>query len=362
MEFLHHNYLINYSSNISDFRINIYNQLNNKKYELIETELVKKYKEIGINIFDIITSCFDENNEDTSFETDDKDISITLKIIYGDLIKLSLNIPNILCEYKEATILDLQTKIIKLQHNMYEKIIKLQYEMNENMKKMTSEHKLLKTHLELLSTELDIGDYVKVPKNIDSLIICKSIGTVTYNLQHTTYVVNHLSFYSNKLPINIKCIEHNNHNYNYGIGSVCNPSHPYHGFKSNNNNYSLGAFSPNEFYQNKETPFICFKDTIDCELISNLELVNLGLFNIKIKNIHKLSKIKNLYLTNVEFIDDNVFNKLQLNELGIKQCKTISSKMLESINNMKPTNIYTFESNIKKTDLTSKINVIEENT
>lgn len=97
MEILHDDkYLINYLSNIDDFRINIYNQLNNKKYELINSELVSKYKDIGIDLFEIITKSFEEEEYDLV----DNDNLIILKLHYN-IIKLSLNIPNILCEYKD---------------------------------------------------------------------------------------------------------------------------------------------------------------------------------------------------------------------------------------------------------------------
>jgi hypothetical protein len=326
MEFLHNDYLINFNSNIDDFRINIYNKLNNKKYELIESQLVFKYRDIGVDIFLIITDCL-ANTEDNYFALDDNNKYITLKLIHGKFIKLSLIIPNVLCEYKDATILDLKTEIEKMKITI----------------------KQLTNTIEKISTKIDIGDNVKIPKKINSLVICSFIDSSLYN-------------YQTQIPLSIRSYGGANNSYsNYSFFK----QGQYTGRKNMDEKNSFYITpSPNEFYKNSQTPFLCFKEEIDCDLIKDMELDNLGLYNIKIKNINKLTNVKNLYLNNVEFLDGNTFsNKLILNELGINNCKTISSKMLSVIIEMSQANslkkIYVKDSNVKKTDLPTKIEIIE---
>ena len=60
MEIKAENYLINYYANSSDFRIIIYNIITTKKYETIKTsDDYKMYKDIGLDIFEIIKNCLD---------------------------------------------------------------------------------------------------------------------------------------------------------------------------------------------------------------------------------------------------------------------------------------------------------------
>ena len=330
MEFLRENYLINYSSNTDDFRINIYNQLNNKKYELIESILVTKYKDIGINLFEIITDCFG----DDEFELIDNDNVIIIKINYQEIIKLSLNIPNILCEYKDATILDLKTQIMK---------------QNVIIKNLQNKITILDTKTKILDTEIDIGDNVKIPTNIKNVVICGHIDGSNYN-------------YKNIFPFTIPSYNtapHIQFNGDIYFNST------YYGYKKpEKNNWLYFKPSQNEFYQNKDTPFICFKDTIDFmnigDKFSNIE--KLGLFNIKIKNFNKLAYKKNLYLNNVEILDVDgcdLTSFINLETLGINNCKNID---LEDIKHLSMKNklkeIYINNSNIKKEDLPSRLQVL----
>ena len=335
MEFMYNNYLINYTSNINDFRINVYNQLNNKKYELIESELVKKYKDIGIDVFGIITESFANTTEinDNTFKLVDHDTYITITFIHGKLIKISVIIPNILCEYKDASILDLKTKIIKLEETI--QILK------DTNKSLQQTNKIFEQKIDELSYEVDIGNYVKVPKKVDSLVICEKLGGIAKN------------YYNEFIPISI-----NNYTSKASAAIIEFPIQNYMGFKNSNPFYDkyFNEPSPNEFYH-YDKPFLCFTDEIDCEKISELKLKNLGLYNIKIRNINKLTNVTNLYLYNVEIIDDNTFYGLKLKELGIKCCKNISSELLQSIKTISSLKsladgkIYILGSNIIKTDL-----------
>lgn len=338
MEFMYNNYLINYTSNIDDFRINVYNQLNNKKYELIESELVKKYKDIGIDVFGIITESFANTTEinDNTFKLVDHDTYITITFIHGKLIKISVIIPNILCEYKDASILDLKTKIIKLEETI--QILK------DTNKSLQQTNKIFEQKIDELSYEVDIGNYVKVPKKVDSLVICEWIGGIEKN------------YYNEFIPISINNYQNKSTWSSYGF-----PVNKYKGIKNcfHSSSHEAGLFndpSPNEFYHPNK-PFLCFTDEIDCEKISELKLTNLGLYNIKISNINKLTNVTNLYLYNVEIIDDNTFYGLKLKELGIKCCKNISSELLQSIKtifslkSLAGGKIYILGSNIIKTDL-----------
>jgi len=329
MEFLHENYLINYSSNTDDFRINIYNQLNNKKYELIESILVTKYKEIGIDLFEIITDCFGDNE----FELIDNDNIIVIKINYQEIIKLSLNIPNILCEYKDATILDLKTQIMK---------------QNIIIKNLQDKITILDTKTKILDTKIDIGDNVKIPRNIKNVVICGHIDSSGYN-------------YQNIFPFTIQL-----YNLNLANAGVNYFNSAYYGYKKpNKNNCHYLKPSANEFYQDIDTPFICFKNTIDFMNIGNKfsNIEKLGLFNIKIKNFQKLAYIKNLYLNNVEILDVDGCDLtpfINLETLGINNCKNIDLqgiKHLSMKNKLKE--IYINNSNIKKEDLPTRLKVLD---
>ena len=338
MEIYYNNYLINYLSNINDFRINIYNKNNNKKYELIDDELVLKYKNLGIDIIDIITKCLAYNNTESFFELIDNDNIITLKIYYKDYIKFSLIISNILCEYKEASILDLKTEILQLK----------------------TELKKLYLQIENLSTEIDIGNYVKIPIKIKNLVICSFIDNSEFN-------------YEDIFPFKIKYTLFKNNHYSKHHSYFMNK---YYGYKMNfkNESFNLNSHtyhydqpSENEFYQNETTPFLCFNEIIDCEMIKDMNLENLGLFNIKIKNLNSLKKVKNLYLNNVEFVEDNfgisTFENLhEMNTLGIMNCKNINSQMLQSIRKLhiehKLKQIMIKDSNIKSEELSNKMTII----
>ena len=303
--------------------------LNNKKYELVEFDLVKKYKELGIDLFSIITDCFNKK-ENTTFNLDDKNNKIIITFT-NHFVKISINIPNILCEYKEASVLDLKTENIKL---------------NQRIKHLETLFSDLEKKYNLIKN-IDIGDYVSVPNLVKNLIICNGINSGCY-----TDINN----------INIKCscnkvlclIPLYGNGIYYGK-QKCSTTN------WNNANYEMFD-SPNEYFINPSTPYLCFKETIDCEYLADIELENLGLYNIKIKNINKLIHVKRLYLYNVEFLDDSILNTdIEINELGIKGCMSLTRGFLDSIilQRKKLQKIYINGSNVKKTELPTNITIIE---
>jgi hypothetical protein len=77
--------------------------------------------------------------------------------------------------------------------------------------------------------------------------------------------------------------------------------------------------------------------------------------------------VKNLYLNNVEFVEDNfgisTFENLhEMNTLGIMNCKNINSQMLQSIRKLhiehKLKQIMIKDSNIKSEELSNKMTII----
>lgn len=332
MEFLHNNYLIKYISNVDDFRINVYCKINGKKYELIESGLVKKYKDIGMDLFQILTECFSSN----LYTVDDKDSYLIFCFEYMELIKLSVTVPNVLCEYKDASVLDLKSEIESLKL-VVSKLGNKIYELSEK-------NKFLTDLIDELNTEICIGDGVKIPKDIKSAVICEWIG------------LNPKYEYIDIFKIAIM----QSQNATIGYVTKTYPTNMYYGYKNACKNSLDVHFVPsdNEFYKDPTTTFLCFKNMIDCELIKNIKFDKLGLFNIKVKNISRLN-VKGLYLTNVEFLDNDVFPTCLI-ELGLKNCKNISSKMLKSIKIYpKFFKIHILESNVKKSDLPSDFNIIE---
>jgi hypothetical protein len=334
MEFIEKDYLINYISNIDNFTINIYNNLNNKKYELVEFDLVKKYKELGIDLFSIITDCFNKK-ENTTFNLDDKNNKIIITFT-NHFVKISINIPNILCEYKEASVLDLKTENIKL---------------NQRIKHLETLFSDLEKKYNLIKN-IDIGDYVSVPNLVKNLIICNGINRECYGdimnmcfkkMNGTFVLLNHVSPYSTHKNLYKGKMQINEY------------------YNGSNLEYYL-IDSPNEYFINPSTPYLCFKETIDCEYLADIELENLGLYNIKIKNINKLIHVKRLYLYNVEFLDDSILNTdIEINELGIKGCMSLTRGFLDSIilQRKKLQKIYINGSNVKKTELPTNITIIE---
>jgi hypothetical protein len=144
---------------------------------------------------------------------------------------------------------------------------------------LKTELKKLYLQIENLSTEIDIGNYVKIPIKIKNLVICSFIDNSEFN-------------YEDIFPFKIKYTLFKNNHYSKHHSYFMNKYYGYkmnfknESFNLNSNTYHYDQPSENEFYQNETTPFLCFNEIIDCEMIKDMNLENLGLFNIKIKNLN----------------------------------------------------------------------------
>ena len=113
MEIKAENYLINYYANSSDFRIIIYNIITTKKYETIKTsDDYKMYKDIGLDIFEIIKNCLDNN----TFTINDSNDYLTLLLTYKESTKISINCDNLRIDKKEIELIDLKNDIHELKN------------------------------------------------------------------------------------------------------------------------------------------------------------------------------------------------------------------------------------------------------
>lgn len=298
MEFLYnHTYLITFFTNVSDFRINVYNQKNNKKYELVEHALVEKYKDVGIDIFEVITECLNSD----SYELNDMDTSINIAFEYGSIIKLTIVVPNILCEYKDASLLDLKTENIRMKDEIKELKCTI-----DDMKRDIS-------YLLEQVDEINLGDYVKVPKMVKKLVVCKTVVNTCYYDIFGWTDIQYYNYTSSRRTTTNSDIFHSS----------------YSGFKTS----QFVKPSKYEFYNDPNTPYLCFKDILDCSKLKDVELDQLGLFNIKLKNFSKINRVKNIYLWDVTFEDDQDYlsEELNLSVLGFRS-GNMSKMMVDSIN------------------------------
>ncbi len=159
MEIKVDNYLINYYANSSDFRIIIYNDINNKKYETIKiSDDYKMYKDIGLDIFEIIKNCLDNN----TLKIIDNNDYLILELHFKELIKLSINCDNIRINKKEIEIFELKNEINELKN-----IIKNQNKFLDKLK---------------IYTELITIDNTVFNKNIEQIHLNK-IGN-TFNTKY----------------------------------------------------------------------------------------------------------------------------------------------------------------------------------
>ena len=113
MEIKAENYLINYYANSSDFRIIIYSNITTKKYETIKTsDDYKMYKDIGLDIFEIIKNCLDNN----TFTINDSNDYLTLLLTYKESTKISINCDNLRIDKKEIELIGLKNDIHELKN------------------------------------------------------------------------------------------------------------------------------------------------------------------------------------------------------------------------------------------------------
>lgn len=316
MEFVHgEHYLINYYTNVLDFRINIYNKLNNKKYEIIESELVTKYKEIGIDIFEIIKYCFDEED----YELDDKHTFILIKFNYKNFIKFNLHCGNLLCEPKELSILELKTENLKMKDTVKELRTKIN-NMEERIDKMKEKEyiKILEYKVHKDTTKLYLCDYIH-HNNINRYGLSTSIlpPVTTYHNCNTIGIRSSFGNY-NGFARSVISIQHDS----------CHDSCPI--IPSPNESY-YNPNDPENFADHARLIFIKNTDNVrGLNILSNVK--EIGFFNITINADTKmavlLSTIKKLYMDNVKienFGAKRFFSSMdKLEELGVVNCKFIT--------------------------------------
>jgi len=314
MEFVHGRYLIKYHSNLTDFRIYIFNRLNSKKYGLTDVDTVAKYKDVGIDINECITQCFTES----TFELSDKDTYIVLSFSCMSIVKFQLICKNILCESKEASVLELEMKIM----DQDKEIVLLKSMIDE-----------LKSHS---------GDYYeccgnKIHEDTEELYFYSKIdGAIV-----TKY----------KLDLKPPYVMHSHHN-----GSSTRYTQVYHfsvvdSYDGTANSVPYDGKnclkpSPHEIYDTKEgrQKRLIFEPEVDLSHIPPiLNLTKLGLFNVKL-NITKLptslTYLTHLYLHNVtlecaiDMFTTFLASLINLKELSVVGCKFVTDHTITYINGL----------------------------
>lgn len=301
-------YSINFMANELDFRINVYNKKNSKKYELIEHELVKKYESIGVDIIPIIVDCL----TNSKYEFVDNDKHITFLFKRDEHFKLTIRVPNILCEYKEASLLDLKLENELLKKKIDELLCRIEK---------------LECDFEDKITEITLDNNVKVPKGVKKLVVCGN--TLNCN--------KYVDVFADALMIRNfnRDVFFSLWNCSAGPNRHAATTAEIAALKSKPIDFLYGNFSYSgcsnaswgwcptifEHYVSPEQYYLCFNKVIDCEKIKDLHIDQLGLFNITIKNLNKLKHVKELYLFNVIIEeDDYLHDDIQLDILGLRSC------------------------------------------
>jgi hypothetical protein len=286
MEIKAENYLINYYANSSDFRIIIYNNITTKKYETIKTpDDYKMYKDIGLDIFEIIKNCLDNN----TFTINDSNDYLTLLLTYKELIKISINCDNLRIDKKEIELFDLKNDIHELKN-----IIKNQNTILEK----------LKPYYEVVS--------------IDNNTFHKDIQEIHVNKLTQTYEKDYWDgIDSSKLLIPViynsaypKCI----FSYKVNIINENVYSNNQTTFTSSGVHYiMLKTPQFRKYHKYPEIPKIYFSDTIKIKELTdnlhNLNFIGLSYFDISHDDIENLLNLKKL--TKIKFYKCNFINITQ---------------------------------------------------
>ena len=284
MEIKAENYLINYYANSSDFRIIIYNIITTKKYETIKTsDDYKMYKDIGLDIFEIIKNCLDNN----TFTINDSNDYLTLLLTYKELIKISINCDNLRIDKKEIELFDLKNDIHELKN-----IIKNQNSILEK----------LKPYYEVVS--------------IDNNTFHKDIQEIHINKLGQTYEKDYWNGIDSS-KINIPVIYWNN-----GINMISKENINILLIQSNYVNNIVNTIDKytiiktpqfRNYHKYPEIPKIYFSDTIKIKELSdnlqNLNFIGFSYFDITHDDIQNLLNLKKL--TKVKFYKCNFINITQ---------------------------------------------------
>ena len=304
MEIKADNYLINYYANLSDFKIIIYNNINNKKYETVKTsDDYKIYKDIGLDIFEIIKNCLDNN----TFTINDNNDYLTLELSYKELTKISINCDIIRIDKKEIELIDLKKDIYELKN-----IIQNQNIILENLKKDNDKLKnIVKYHNNSLTKLV----------TIDNTIFHKDIQEIHINKLTKTYKSEYWYKYYN-FKLNIPCIlldesiKDRNKAKNYILINITRVQSEY---TNTTKEFSIDTeltkpqyyiFKTPQFRQYHkypEIPKIYFSDTIKIKELTdnlqNLDVIGISYFDISHDDIINLLNLKNL--TQINFYKCN---------------------------------------------------------
>ena len=288
MEIKAENYLINYYANSSDFRIIIYNIITTKKYETIKTsDDYKMYKDIGLDIFEIIKNCLDNN----TFTINDSNDYLTLLLSYKELIKISINCDNLRIDKKEIELFDLKNDIHELKN-----IIKNQNSILEK----------LKPYYEVVSI-----DNNTFHKDIQEIHVNKL--TLTYEKDYWNGIDSSKLLILQTIYFSNNSVLHSNNKWNIRTYDEA--------YSKNKVYFNLGPINYcmlktpqfRKYHKYPEILKIYFSDTIKIKELTdnlqNLNLIGFSYFNISHDNIDNLLNLKKL--TKVKFYKCNFINITQ---------------------------------------------------
>ena len=327
MEIKSGNYLIIYCANSSDFRISIYNNITTKKYETIKTsDDYKMYTDIGLDIFEIIKNCLDNN----TFRINDNNDYLTLLLFYKELIKISINCDNLRIDKKEIELFDLKNDINELKN-----IIQKQDSILEKLKPFydvvsIDNIKMNKKETEILELKKDVSavdDLVNRHNNIlirlkpfydniitklifiDNITFHKDIQEIHINKLTQKYEKDYWNdINSSKISIPIIHVRSN-------YMSVGNISIKAHAYGINTDSFAddmvmIKTPKFRKYHKYPEIPKIYFSDTIKIKELTddlqNLTLIGLSYFDISHVEIKNLLRLKNL--TQIKFYKCNFIN------------------------------------------------------
>jgi hypothetical protein len=324
MELLKDSYMINYIANASDFKINVFNQINSKRYEVTKTiDDYKIYDDIDIDIFKAITQSFC----DGTYEI--RDLSHNLIITFScGIVKINVDLQNIICAGEDLSILTLKMEIKELKKQLEKRNIYI----DSMLRQMTK--------------------YVN---------IC---GYTVNRYKKHLVILDKFDNTDGKFPKYFP--GWNNNKYAY---------HPY-GYHAPHNKYYLhggpGVLLP-QYYGMNSTD----KHDFPIKMITEINQSNLNIpctiFTEKI-DIEELLLVENNILTliGVTIINFELLAKFQGSELNIINCSTDSSheeiyECLESLDNIKVLTIISDSSdtfsrlNLKFTDLMKSLELFKTN-
>jgi hypothetical protein len=142
MELLKDTYLINYIENASEFRINVLNKINSRKYQVIKTvEDYKIYADIGIDIFKIITQSFC----DGTYEINDLTHKLIITFVSG-IVKINVELSNIISHGDDISVLSLKIKLKDMEEHIAKQDIEI-VELKEGRVKLKIKNKELKDEI-----------------------------------------------------------------------------------------------------------------------------------------------------------------------------------------------------------------------